>query len=91
MLHRPLTRPSALPRELRSDTCNQYFCAGLAALSAAPGAPPRAFLAQIADDAQGDVRVGAFVDARVDGFVDVREVRVARRAPDAPLTPARPG
>ena len=68
----------ALPRALRSDTCNRYFCEGLQRVrDAGREVPVRLFLAQITEGRQGDVRSGAFVDAR-----DVRVVRRAR--PPAP-------
>ena len=72
------THGCGLPRALRSDTCNRYFCEGLQRVrDAGADAPVRLFLAQITDDGEGDVRSGAFVDAR-----DVRVVRRAR--PPAP-------
>ena len=75
----------ALPREMRSDTCNDFLCGPLvelqrAVLGAGPDAPPpRAFFAATND---GQIEAAAFVDARA--------VRVARRralpiAPDAAI------
>ncbi len=71
----------ALPREMRSDTCNDFFCGPLVDFQRAVGrgGPPRAFFA-------------ATIDGRIESavFVDVRELRVARRrgAPVADTAPA---
>jgi hypothetical protein len=66
-------RGCTLPREMRSDVCNRFFCEGLRDFrdALAPGAPVRAFLASAS---AGEVHAGAFVDRDA-----VRVVR--RRAP----------
>jgi len=58
-------RGCALPREMRSDTCNDYFCKGQKDLRAAMenGAPARAFVA-ISDSTQ--IVAGRFVNAEVE-------------------------
>jgi hypothetical protein len=62
----------ALPREMRSDTCNNFFCGPLVELrrALAGGAPPRAFFAASLD---GRIEAAAFADGPA--------VRVARRRP----------
>jgi hypothetical protein len=66
------TAGCALPREMRADVCNRHYCESLWRFRAdlADGEAPRAFFAAV--DGEGAPRRGA--------FVDVREVRVARRA-----------
>jgi hypothetical protein len=51
----------ALPRDMRSDTCNVHFCAGQHNLQAAlaQGAPPRAF---VATSNGGEIEAGRFFD-----------------------------
>lgn len=51
----------SLPRELRSDTCNQFYCAGLTAFrqQVADGQPARGFFASTHEDT---IRDAAFCD-----------------------------
>jgi hypothetical protein len=53
----------SLPRDLRSDICNRYFCDGLQGFrrDLSDEDPVRGFFAAVED---GEVRAGAFVDAR---------------------------
>ncbi len=69
-------RGCALPRELRSDTCNRFFCGALVALTAAVagGRSPRTFVAAESD---------GVIEAA--GFVEPRRLRVVyEREPAAP-------
>jgi hypothetical protein len=51
----------SLPREMRSDTCDRYFCSGLAGYRAGLSGekPPRAFFVSVSGDA---IRAAAFCD-----------------------------
>ena len=75
----------ALPRAMRSDTCNDFLCGPLvelqrAVLGAGPGAPPpRAFVAATND---GQIEAAAFVDA---GAARVARRRALPIAPDAAI------
>ncbi|MEX2138844.1 MAG: hypothetical protein WD894_06255 [Pirellulales bacterium] len=62
----------ALPRDMRSDTCNTHFCAGQQNLQAAieRGAPPRAFVA-ISDGKE--IVAGRFLNAEADASPDTGE------------------
>jgi len=64
----------ALPRDMRSDTCNQFLCSGLREIveGMSDGAPVRAFAYATSE---GELSNGAFLDARETRVVPVTLTR----------------